>query len=170
LIAATVSVAALSIAFAAEPLNIKPGLWEMTTTMTMSGAPLYVEGMNAASRAEYAKSWKEGLGKPETSKEKQCITAKDIKEADLFQDQTSAGKECKRTAARQTSTEWSMSSECKDAHTTNVIQFAYTAPSPDRFVGTMKSTLTSPNGKTVMEAKTTARWVGASCPKEDEDD
>jgi hypothetical protein len=41
------------------------------------------------------------------------------------------------------------------------------APSPDHFTGTVKSTSTSPNGKTVIEIKTSGKWVAASCPNED---
>jgi hypothetical protein len=160
--------ALLSDAHAAEPLNIKPGLWEFTQTMTMSGAPLYVEGMTPASRAEYAKSWEKTAGKPETSHDKDCIRAKDIKEAHLFfQDRHNEGQQCKPPVTKQTATAWTVSSECKDAKTTTLIELNYTAPSPDRLAGAMKSTLTSPNGKTVIDIRMSARWVGASCPAED---
>jgi hypothetical protein len=157
----------LSAARAAEPINIRPGLWEVTQTMTMSGAPLYVEGMSAASRAEYARSWEKTAGKPETEHDKQCITARDIKEAHLFQNRASEGQQCKQSVTRQTSTAWSASSECKDAKTTNLLELDYTAPSPDHFTGTMKSTVTSPNGKTVIDLRMSGKWVGASCPAED---
>src|SRR5262245_45663028 len=90
-ILATGAVTAAANAFAAETINIKPGLWEVTKTLTTSGDPLWVEGMPPAGRAEYAKSWAKGVNKPETDKDQQCITAKDIKESKLLQDQTGAG-------------------------------------------------------------------------------
>jgi hypothetical protein len=169
LLAATVAATTVSSVLAAEPINIKPGLWDTTQTMTMSGAPLWVEGMNAAQRAEYAKSWAKTANKPETEHDKQCITAKDIKEAHLFQDQSTEGKQCTQTVKSQTSTAWRASSECKDKNTTNVLEIDYTAPVPDRFTGSMKSTLTSPNGKTVIDVRMSGKWIGASCPKEDDD-
>jgi Protein of unknown function (DUF3617) len=162
-----VATAISSTAFAAEPINIKPGLWDVTQTMTMSGAPLYVPGMNAASRAEYAKSWEKTANKPTTDQDQQCITAKDIKEARVFQDRSTEGKQCKHTVKKQTSTAWSASSDCKDDKTANLLEVDYAAPSPDRFTGTMKSTLTSPNGKTIIDMKMSGKWVGASCPDED---
>jgi hypothetical protein len=168
-VAAAAAAAAFSGAFAAEQINIKPGLWDVTQTMTMSGAPLYVEGMNAASRADYAKSWEKTVNKPETDHDQQCITAKDIKEARLFQNRGSKGQQCKETVKKQTSTAWSGTSECKDEKTTNLVEIDYAAPSPDRFTGTVKSTSTSPNGKTVIEIKMSGKWSAASCPKEDED-
>lgn len=168
-VAAAGAATAFSNAFAAEPMNIKPGLWDVTQTMTMSGAPLFVEGMNAASRAEYAKSWEKTANKPTTDQDQQCITAKDIKDARLFQNRSTKGQQCKDTVKKQTSTAWSATSDCKDAKTSNLLEIDYTAPSPDRFSGTVKSSMTSPNGKTVIEIKMSGKWVGASCPKEDTD-
>ena len=169
LIAATGAAMTLGTALAAEPINIKPGLWDVTQTMTMSGAPLYVEGFNAAQRAEYAKSWARTANKPETEQDKQCITAKDIKEARLFEDKRSEGKQCTRTVKSQTSTAWRASSECKDENTTNLLELDYTAPAPERFTGSVKSTMTSPNGKTVIDIKMSGKWIGASCPDEEAD-
>lgn len=169
-IVATGAVSAVPDAFAAESINIKPGLWEITKTMTMSGAPLYIEGMPAAGRAEYAKSWEKTANKPSTDTDKQCITAKDIKESKLFEDKSSEGKQCKNTVKKQTSTALNASSECKDAKTTNVIDFDYAAPSPERFTGSVKSTSTSPNGKTVIDLKMSGKWLAASCPDEDADE
>jgi hypothetical protein len=157
----------LGTAVAAEPINIKPGLWDVTQTMTMSGAPLYVEGMNAAQRAEYAKSWAKTANKPETETDKQCITAKEIRDARLFEDKSSEGKQCTRTVKSQTSTAWRASSECKDEKTTNLLELDYAAPAPDRFTGAVKSTMTSPNGKTVIDIRLSGKWVGASCPDEE---
>jgi hypothetical protein len=165
--AACVTVALPGVTLAAESLNIRPGLWEVTQTMTMSGAPLYVEGMPAAGRAEYAKSWAKDVGKPQTDTDKQCITEKDIKNAKVFENPSQEGKQCKVTTSKQTSTAWVASSECKDAKTTNLIQLDYAAPAPERFTGSMKSTMTSPNGKTVIDMKMSGKWVGASCPDED---
>jgi hypothetical protein len=169
-IAACAAFALPCLSFAAEPLNIRPGLWDTTQTMTMSGAPLYIEGMNAAARENYAKSWAKDVGKAHTDTDKECITAKEIKDATLFQDQSQKGKQCKQTVSKQTPTAWVASSECKDEKTTNVIQLDYAAPSPDRFTGSMKSTMTTPNGKTVIDMKMSGKWVGASCPDEESDE
>jgi hypothetical protein len=169
-IAACAAVALPCISFAAEPLNIRPGLWDVTQTMTTSGAPLYVEGMSPAARANYAKSWEKDVGKPQTDTDKQCITAKDIKDTTLFKDQGQEGKQCKQTVSKQTATAWVASSECKDEKTANLTQLDYAAPSPDRFTGSMKSTMTTPNGKTVIDIRMAGKWIGANCPDEEESD
>ncbi len=169
LIAASLAAMTLGTAMAAEPINIKPGLWDVTQTMTMSGAPLYVEGMNAAQRAEYAKSWAKTASKPETELDKQCITAKDIKDARLFEDKSSEGKQCKQIVKSQTSTAWPPPRPSARTKTTNLLELDYAAPVPDRFTGSVKSTSTSPNGKTIIDIKMSGKWIGASCPEEEAD-
>jgi len=170
-LAACAAVLALPcIANAVEPLNMRPGLWEVTQTMTTSGAPLYIEGMPPAGRAAYAEAWKKDVGKPQSSVDRECLTAEDIKQAKVFENSSTEGKQCKQTVTTQSSTAWVASSECKDPKTTNLIQLDYSAPSPDRFTGVVKSTTTSPNGKTVIEIKLAGKWVAASCPVEDEDE
>ena len=54
-----------------------------------------------------------------------------------------------------------------DAKTTNPLELDYTAPSPDRFAGTMRSTVTSSHGKTVIDLKMSGTWLGARCPADD---
>jgi hypothetical protein len=149
---------------------MKPGLWEVTQTMTTSGAPLYVEAMPPAQRAIYAEAWKKEVGKPQTDVQEECLTAAEIRDAEVFQSDAEEGKQCKQTVTKQSSTAWVASSECKDSKTTNLIQLDYAAPSPDKFTGTVKSTTTSPNGKTIIEIKLAGKWIGASCPAEDEEE
>jgi uncharacterized protein DUF3617 len=163
----TVSALVAAPAIAAETLDVKPGYWDFSQTMTASGAPIYVEAMTPAQRAEYAKSWAQDAGKPNTSNEKQCITAKDVKEATLFKDQSQEGKQCKQTVGKATKTAWSASVDCKDGKSTTHTQADYTAPSSDKLSGAVKSSTTSPNGVTVIEFKFSGKWIAAACPAED---
>jgi len=156
-------------AFAAEPLNVRPGQWEFTQTMTASGAPIYIEAFTPAQRAEYAKSWAKDAGKPSTSNDKQCISEKEIREATLFKDLKQEGKECKEISGKATRTSWNAVVECKDAKTTTRTQVDYSAPSPDRLTGILKSTTTSPNGTTVLDFKFNGKWLGAACEDGDDD-
>lgn len=153
--------------FAAETLDVKPGEWEFSQTMTASGAPIYIESMTPAQRAAYAKSWEAGAGKPNSSVEKQCITAKDVKESMLFKDQSQEVKQCKQSVGRSTKTAWSATVDCKDGKSTTHTQADYNAPSPQKLSGAVKSSTTSPNGVTVIEFKFTGKWIGAICPDQD---
>jgi hypothetical protein len=153
--------------FAAETLDVKPGEWEFSQTMTASGAPIYVEAMTPAQRAAYAKSWEKEAGKPNSSVEKQCITAKDVKDSMLFKDQAQEGKQCKQNVGRSTKTAWSAIVDCKDGKSSTHTQADYNAPSPQKLSGAVKSSTTSPNGVTVIEFKFTGRWIGAMCSAQD---
>jgi len=158
------------ISFAAETLDVKPGEWEFSQTMTASGAPIYIEAMTPAQRAAYAQSWKEDAGKPSSTVEKQCITAKDLKDSMLFKDQLQEGKQCTQNVGKASKTAWSAAVECKDAKTSTKTQADYTAPSPERLSGSVKSSTTSPNGVTVIEFKFSGKWLGAVCSEEDADE
>ncbi|HEV7715757.1 MAG TPA: DUF3617 family protein, partial [Steroidobacteraceae bacterium] len=129
-LAACAAVAFPLLSPAAEQLNIRPGLWDVTQTMTTSGAPLYIESMTADGRAKYAKTWEKDVGKPHTNHDKQCITAKDIKETNLFDKEDQKGKQCTNKVAKQTATAWSATADCKDAKTTTLSEMDFTAPSP----------------------------------------
>ena len=164
------AVVAAASASAAEPLNIRPGNWMVTTTMTMGGAPLYVEGMPEAGRADYAKSWALQVNKPTSETDEECITEKEIRELDLFNDMKDDAKSCKQTVTRQTATQVAGTMECKDAKTTTRTDLDYAATSPTTFKGTFKSTMTSPNGTTTMALAMAGKWVAASCPADEDEE
>jgi hypothetical protein len=159
-----------AVAFAAQPMNIRPGNWTVTTTMTMGGAPLYVEGMPAAGRAEYAKTWATQVGKPISQTDEECITEKEVREMDVFKDMQRDAKSCKTTITRQTATAVAGTMECTDAKTSTRTVVDYTATSPTTFRGSFKSTTTSPNGTTTMDLAMSGKWLAASCPAGDDDE
>jgi hypothetical protein len=166
------AVLAATVAFAAEPMNIRQGRWSVTSTMVLGGAPLYVDGMPEAGRAEYAKSWAKQVGKPTTdTDDDECITAKDIREMDFFKDMKEGNaKSCKQTITKQSATAMAGTLECKDAKTTTRTELDYVASSPTSFKGSFKSTMTSPNGTTTMTITMAGKWLAASCPAEDDED
>ena len=154
---------------AAESLNIRPGLWKTTSTMTLGGAPVYIDGMNDAQRAQYAKSWAQTANKPTSDDSEECITAKDIQEANLFKDLKEEGKACKESNVRMTGTVMTATLDCKDAKTSTHTEVDYTAASPTSFKGSIKSTITSPNGTTTMNVTMSGTFKSASCPKDEDD-
>jgi hypothetical protein len=156
-------------AFAAEQLNVQPGYWTITTTMTTGGAPLYIQEMTAANRAEYAKSWAKDVGKPHVDTDDDCITSKDIREAKFFEDLDQQGKSCKKTLTKQTATALAGIVECSDAKTKTRTEVDFTADSPTTFKGSFKSTLTSPNGTTTMSMTMAGKLKAASCPADEDD-
>jgi hypothetical protein len=166
-IAALCAVAA-TVAVAAEPLNIRPGQWKISTALTPAGAPLYIEGLPATAGSDYAKQWAKDAGKTQTNVDEDCITEKDIHDIDFFKDMKDGSQSCRESLVKQTSTAIVATLDCKDAKTTTRTELNYQADSPTSFRGTLKSTVTSPNGVTTMTATIDAKWVAASCPKGDD--
>jgi hypothetical protein len=155
---------------AAETFNIRPGLWKTHTTLTFGGAPLYIAEMNDAQRANYAKSWAQQVNKPSSDDDEDCITAKDIQEATLLKDLKLEDQSCKESNVRMTGTVMTATIDCKSGKTSTHIEVDYVASSPTALKGTIKSSITSPNGVTTMTASMSGTFKAASCPKEDEDE
>jgi hypothetical protein len=158
------------LASAAETFNIRPGLWTTHSSITFGGAPLYVAEMNAAQRAEYAKSWAQTVNKPSTDDDEDCITAKDIQEAALLKDLKDDSKSCKESDVKVTATSMTAAVTCQDGNVTSRTQMNFAASSPTSFKGTIKTTMSSPNGVTTMNATMSGTFKSASCPKEDSDE
>jgi hypothetical protein len=169
-VALCLAATALTTAVAAEPLDIRPGLWSTSSTTVMSGAPLYIEGMPAAGRADYAKQWAQTINKPiKDSDDEDCITAKDIREASML-DGLKKGENCKVSMSKQSSTAMAGVIECQESKTSTRTTIDYRAASPTSFSADLVSTVTSPNGVTTMKINMAGKWLAASCPADDEED
>jgi hypothetical protein len=154
-----------TLGLAADAFTLKPGLYHMNTSMTMGGAPMYVEGMNDAQRAQYAKSWAQNINKPEVSEDDDCISQKDIEEARLFKGMGEDDPQaCKKSGMKQTASTLAGTIECTRGKVVTRSEMNIVAVSPTSFKGTIKITMTSPNGKTTMDATMSGTYKGASCP------
>lgn len=153
---------------AAETFNIRPGLWNTHSSVTFGGAPLFIAEMNDAQRANYAKSWAQTVNKPSNDDDEQCIEAKDINAAEFLKDLKKDANSCKESNVKVTATSMTATVDCKDAKTSSHTEMNYQASSPTSFKGTIKTSITSPNGVTTMSATMTGTFKSASCPKEDD--
>lgn len=161
---------AAALVAAAETFNVKPGLWKTHTTLTFGGAPLYVAQMSDAQRASYARQWATMVNKPSSDDDEDCITQQDIKAATLLKDLKEEGKSCKESNVRMTANAMTATIDCQDGKTSTHTEVDYVASSPTAFKGTIKSSITSPNGVTTMTAAMSGTFESASCPKGDGDD
>ena len=161
---------ATAIASAAETFNIRPGLWTTHSSITFVGAPLYIAEMNDAQRANYAKSWAQTVNKPSSDDDEDCITAKDIQEAALLKDLKDEAKSCKESNVKVTASSMVATVECNDGKSSTRTEMNYTASSPTSFKGTIKTSITSPNGVTTMNATMSGTFKSASCPADEEDE
>jgi hypothetical protein len=75
---------ATNIAAQAEPLNVKPGVWETTTVTEKSGSrPTNLDTLTPEQRVKVEKKLAERV-KKETSTVKSCLKASQIKSGDAF--------------------------------------------------------------------------------------
>jgi hypothetical protein len=157
---------AMAIAHASEPaLNLKPGLWEITSQAKTSGetpmAEEYLSKLPPDQRAKLEASMKQMMAnqaKPVVRK--QCITEKTLREGMHFTDKSDPN--CKQTILKQTSSEIQVKVECTGKTKSTMIGH-FKASSPKAYAGTMNGKVTE-NGRTMTIANTMkGKWLGSDC-------
>lgn len=164
LISGGLALATLAPASAQGPaLNVKLGLWEMTTTVQMSGMPpMDTSGMSAEQRARIeammAGSMK-AAAKPHTSRS--CLTKEKLAEMP-FQEKND--QSCKSTVLSSSTTEYAVKFSCTNAREGNTSgEWRFQAATPELVKGT--GNMTVERGAQKMESKMTmtGKWIGAAC-------
>jgi len=126
----------------APPLDVKPGLWEMTSKMQPSGNPANAAGTPSASESRKA-----------------CLTKQKL---DQYATALSGQNDptCKRTFTSSTSRLQVVHIECTGGERKVTSDIRIEAPSPDqlRIGGTM-----SLEGGAVVTMNSTGRWLSSSC-------
>jgi hypothetical protein len=150
-------------ASAAERLNMKTGLWEITSVTTVSGMPPLpkelLDQMTPEQRAEMRAAMK--TDKPETDTSRECITDKDLDHPFESADT----KDCTETIVSSTRTSQEVRLTCTGEHeSTGVLRVS--TPTP----GTMSALLDlrAGDGKDAFTVKSQmkGRWLGADCGDE----
>lgn len=146
-----------------QPLNVKPGLWESSTTTTTTGQmPIPSEMLSKLSPDQRARMEARmnanSAPRTRTFTNKQCETKEKLAEQP-FSDQ----KECKSTVISSTATkaEIKMSCEYNDVKATGTMNIEVLGPENVKGSGHM----TSSGGGHSMTVNTTfsGKWLGASC-------
>jgi len=159
---------AVPAAAADSKLNVKPGLWETSMVMNMSGmpqmpaiAPEQLAKMPPEQRAKLEAMMKNGSmlgGKPQTSKS--CITAEQLKKGPAFDEGTDPT--CKRTIVSNSSSQWEMLQECAGTSQRRV-SVKYQAVNAETINGQMEMS-SSQDGRTISGTGTLqSKWLGADC-------
>jgi hypothetical protein len=155
---------------AAEALNVKLGLWEVTAlTETRGMPPLPKELLNkltpeqrrkmeADIKAEQAKG-------PDKDTSRECITQKDLEQP--FESANT--KECKQTIVTTTRTSQEVRIACTGGMPGSGV-FKVSAPSPERMNGTLDLTLGQGAESMTIKAQMQGRWLAADCGDEADDE
>jgi hypothetical protein len=153
-------------ASAAERLNMKTGLWEITAVTTMSGLPPLpkdvLDQMSPEQRAEMLAAMKAAEKEgPETDTSRECITEKDLEHP--FESANT--KECTETIVSSTRTSQEVRLVCSGEHKgTGLLRVS--TPTPSTMTAMLD--LRSGDGKDAFTIKSQmkGRWLGADCGEE----
>jgi hypothetical protein len=161
----TLILLALSITAQAEPLDVKPGLWELTTVTEKKNAnkPTNLDKLNPEQRDKVEKKLAE-QAKKETKTAQACLREEQIKSGEVFIGKTHQAN-CKRTFLTQTPTDLAATLECSGVNKMSG-DVAMHADNPEHLSGTVKM-LYGNKGEMQMltDSTITARWIGSDCSK-----
>ncbi|MEJ2566463.1 MAG: DUF3617 domain-containing protein [Gammaproteobacteria bacterium] len=152
----------------AEPLNIKPGLWEMTVRAEMHGMPPIPEeqlkNLSPQQRDALNKMMAES-SKPHTRKLQECITQQDLNKSENLFNSDQPGMTCNNKLSKHSGSGMSGTIDCTKGNTHSIGKFSYEAKDREHVTGEVSMTIT--NGKHTMTTKGTmsGRWLGSECPK-----
>ena len=158
------------LAVAADKLDVKPGLWEITSTHQITGIPPmpkeWQEKVTPEQRAAMETAFKKEAEKgPQTDTDRECITKQ--KAAQPFD--VGDTKDCTQKVVRTTRTTQEVHLSCSGEYKgTGVLRV--TTPTPETMTGTLDLQLGE--GKDAMKVNSTlkGRWLGPDCGDEDEED
>ncbi len=168
---AALTMTALSVGAAApERLNVKLGLWEMTSIMRFSGVPPLpkevLDKMSPQQRAKMIadlKAASQEEPEPETSSE--CITQEDLDKP--FK--SANAEDCKQTIVRTTRTSQEIHMVCT-GKTAGSGTLKVNTPTPETMNGTIDLKAGDGPDAFVIKGTIKGRWLGADCGDEEDND
>jgi hypothetical protein len=152
--------AATLVAQGAPKINVKMGLWEVTSTTNMTGnVPMPDTSKMTPEQAAALQAAMGGMMGPHTTTVKECLTQEKFNQG-MLTDQ----KNCKTTITTNTATVLEVQMACDQGRggTMNGVMH-FEAPSPDVMAGTFKGT--SAMGTQTMNITGTyaGKWTSADC-------
>jgi hypothetical protein len=166
--AAALTLAALA-AGGAEKLNVKVGLWEITSISRFSGMPPLpkevLDKMTPQQRADMeAKIKAASAEEPEPEVSSECITQEDLEKP--FN--SANADECTQTIVRTTRNSQEIRLACS-GKTKGSGTFKVTSPTPETMTGDLDLKVGEGANVMTVTSKIKGRWLGADCGDEDDD-
>lgn len=154
----------------ADKLNVKVGLWEITSISRISGTPPLpkevLDKMTPQQRADLEAQLKAAAAEePEPEVSSECIT-----EEDLVQPFNSANaEECSQTIVRTTGNMQEIRLSCT-GQTKGSGTFRITTVTPESMTGELDLKVGEGANLMTVTSKIKGRWLGADCGDEEDDD
>jgi len=152
------------ILWGAEPLNVKIGQWETTTSMQMSGMPAIppeaLAQMTPQQRQMIEERMKSMQGKPTVSK--YCVKQEDVDKALKF---GTDDKECTRTIVTSNSTTQEIKIECNRDGNKSTGTVRVDASNRENVKGSIQMNMNGGGRGMTMNGTFNSKWLGATCEK-----
>jgi len=153
------------------PLNIKEGLWEVTTTHSMTGMPGMppdaLAKMSPEQRARVEEMMKQrGIGGPTTKVTKSCVTREKIDKDMAFADER---QDCTRTVVSSSPSHFEMKFHCERKKASDETRFASDGTfvvdisGSDSAKGTSHIVAHSEGHDMTMDFSFTSKYLGPAC-------
>ena len=143
-----------------EPLNVKPGLWEMTSTTAVSGTPPVdtskmtpeqKAGFEAAMKARQAKA-------PSPRVIKSCVTKEQL-EREPFKEAAKAS--CTDTVISSTRSQWHTKRVCTQPN--SIGEFMIEVLSPERIKESVQMNQSDDKHAMTVHVSIDGKWLGSNC-------
>lgn len=158
-----------SLAGAADKLDVKPGLWEITSTHQITGIPPmpkeWVDKVTPEQRAAMETAFKKESEKgPQSDTERECITKQQAEQPFDIGD-----KNCTQTVVRTTRTTQEVRLSCNGEMKGSGVM-RVTTPTPETMSGTLDLQLGDGEDAMKVKSQLQGRWLGPDCGDEDDED
>jgi hypothetical protein len=160
--------ACLTLAAHAAPnaLNVKPGLWEMTTTGETSGAPPIPQDtlarMSPEQRAKFEAAMAAGMAHSSAPRvSKQCMTEKSLQRG-FDPGENKGERKCTDTVVSSSATVMEVRQECTGREKMSG-HFRFEAVNPEVVNGTINMTVTDGARTMTIKRVMHGKWLGTDC-------
>lgn len=170
LLATAVVVLAPLIAGSTEKLNVRTGLWEITSVSEIAGMPPLpkdmLDRMTPEQRAEMEKAMQQETARgPRTETERECLTQKEM-------DHPFEGEEdddCEHTVVHTSRTSREVRLTCTGEHKGSGT-FRVSTPTPETMTGTLDLRMGEGDHIMTVKSQLKGRWLGPDCGDEDNEE
>lgn len=147
-----------------HPLNLKPGLWENTLTITTAGEiPIpaaMLSHMTPEQRARVEARMKaRSAAHSRTETNKKCVSKEDIENDDVGQ----LDKNCTYKITSSTSTEAKGTLSCQEQDMTANASMDVEAPDPEHMKGSSHGTMTGAGHTLNVDSQFSSKWLSSNC-------
>jgi hypothetical protein len=159
---------------AAENLNIKPGLWEVTSKTDAKGAPPISAAQREEMEKQLAQLSPENRAKAEAAMKaaqarqgqpvvrKSCITKEDLSKPLAFDGGRGDGS-CTRTILKSTSSVQEVRLDCTNNAHKSGGTLRIVATNPEAWSGTLDGSASDTGGAMTLKSTVSGKWLGADC-------